>query len=176
MERDRAAVLTVRSAVNGIIDYREADIMDYRWWRRWRILLNEMTTQSDRELMEHLYSYHLALVSNSGLTEDSFKSVQGSAKENFEELMNVSRPWARSTERFRNIRDELVSGWKEAFDEDLDDPEVMDAWKKDMEELSTSVEKYRSQESEQEIQERKLERASKRVSERRARTFRKRNQ
>ena len=51
MERDRAAVLTVRSAVSGIIDYREADVLDRRWWRRWRMLINEMATQSDKELL-----------------------------------------------------------------------------------------------------------------------------
>ena len=118
MERDKAAVLTVRSAVNGTIDYREADIMDYKWWRRWRMLLNEMTAQSDRVLIEHLYSYHLALVSNSGLTDDSFKSIQASARENFEELINVLRPWATKA-TFSNPKDELISGWKQVWGEDF---------------------------------------------------------
>jgi len=178
LERDRAAVLTVRSAVNGIIDYREADIMDYKWWRRWRILLNEMTTQSDRALIEHLYSYHLALVSNSGLTENSFKSVQESAKENFEELLNASRPWSKSTGRFDNVREELVQGWKEVWGEDLDDPKVMEAWKKDIGKLVKEVDEHKNRpESEiQDTPERRLEIARERVRERRARTFRKRNQ
>ena len=126
--------------------------------------------------MEHLYSYHLALVSNSGLTEDSFKSVQGSAKENFGELMNVSRPWAKSTEQFQDVREELVQGWKEVWGEDINDPEVLATWKKDMEGLANFVENRMSQESEQDTDARKFALARKRVIERRARTFRKRNQ
>lgn len=111
--------------------------MDRGWWMRWRLLLNEMMSQEDRTLMEHLYSYHLALVSNSGLTEESFKSTQKSARENFEEITGELRPWAGRTkgERSGREKDQMSEDWKEFFGWDMNDPQQLESWRKEMKEL-----------------------------------------
>jgi hypothetical protein len=171
LERDRAAVLTVRSAVRGVVDYREADIVDRKWWRRWRLLLNEMMSQEDRDLMEHLYSYHLALVSNSGLTEDSFKSTQQSARDNFEDIAGGLRPWIGKTKEDRALsaKEEMKEDWKNFFGWDLDDPEAYETWKKEMGELkeeAAGAADRRNAGPEEEMQ--RLEDARERIRERRA--------
>lgn len=175
MERDRAAVLTIRSAVSGIIDYREADVLDRRWWRRWRMLINEMATQSDKELLHQLYLYHLALVSNSGLTEESFKSTQQSARDNFEEFVAKVRPWlGRSREeRGKTEGEQMKEDWKQVFGWDLDDKEAYDKWEKGM----RALEEKGAQHSVNVMQEahdreQRFTDAKERIRERRARAYR----
>jgi hypothetical protein len=175
LERDRAAVLTVRSAVNGIVDYREADILDRGWWRRWRILLNEMTSQADKELIEHLYSYHLALVSNSGLTEDSFKSTQKSARNNFEELMSAARPWTgRSVEeRLDQESDQIKEDWKYFFGWDMDNPGEVSAYIKEREEMAKKHAEEEARKVSEEFEgETRMIATQERVRKRRAKAYR----
>ena len=175
MERDRAAVLTIRSAVSGIIDYREADVLDRRWWRRWRMLINEMATQSDKELLHQLYLYHLALVSNSGLTEESFKSTQQSARDNFEEFVAKVRPWlGRSKEeRSKQEGEQFKEDWKQVFGWDLDDREAYDEWEKGMRELERKGAEHSANIGREEYErEKRFTDAKERIRERRARAYR----
>ena len=177
MERDRVAVLTVRAAVNGIIDYRDADIVDRRWWQRWRILVNEMTSQADKELLEHLYSYHLALVSNSGLTEDSFKSTQQSARENFNDLIGILRPWSgrTKTERHSNEYEQFKEDWQRLVGWDISDPKLLKKWEEDMKDLAAKSEMKHEKAAQVEIdREASFVRAQARVRERRERIYRNR--
>ena len=123
--------MTVRSAARGVIDYREADILDRRWWRKWRILVTEMSQEDDAKLKNKLYDYHLALVANSGLTEDSFKSVQESARNTFEEIIGTIRPWeGRSADqRAQTERDQFRDTFLALGGPDIDDEAAMkDYW------------------------------------------------
>ena len=112
------------AAVRGIIDYSEAQLLDVSWWRRTRVLLNGMQRDSDLKLREAVYQYHLALVANSALDDESFKKVQGAAKDTFDDILEAYRPWddeARS-DRYKHG----VSGAMEAYKRligDPDDPE-----------------------------------------------------
>lgn len=174
MERDRVAVLTVRAAVNGIIDYRDADIMDRKWWQRWRILVNEMTSQADKELLEHLYAYHLALVSNSGLSEDSFKSTQDSARENFDDLVGTLRPWVgrTKTDRHQNEYEQFKANWQRLVGWDVSDPKLLKEWQENAKSLAAKAELKRENEAQAEIdREANFVRAKERVRERRARIY-----
>ena len=149
--------------------------MDRRWWRRWRMLINEMATQSDKELLHQLYLYHLALVSNSGLTEESFKSTQQSARDNFEEFVAKVRPWlGRSKEeRSKQEGEQMKEDWKEVFGWDLDDKEAYDSWEKKMRELEEKGSNYQNElAQEQEDREKRFRDAKERIRERRARTYR----
>jgi len=159
------------------VDYSEADILDRKWWLRWRILLNEMMTQEDRAIMEQLYSYHLALVSNSGLTEDSFKSTQASARENFEEIVGANRPWIGRTkeERFTTETDQMKIDWKKFFGWDLDDPVALESWREDMKQLMEDAEENTERVNTEAIErEQRIVDAQERVRERRAKAYRNR--
>ena len=63
-ERDRAAVLTLRSAVRGVVDYSKADLHNPSWWRHWRFLIRAMDEAEHGELLNRAFEYQLALVSN----------------------------------------------------------------------------------------------------------------
>jgi len=161
--------------VNSVIDYREADILDRGWWRRWRILLNEMTSQADKELLEQLYSYHLALISNSGLTEDSFKSTQKSARDNFEELMASARPWTGRSidERLGPERDQIKEDWEYFFGWDMDDPVEVSAYVKEKEKMAKEyAEEEARKASGEDDEQARMKAIQERVRQRRVRTYR----
>lgn len=93
MEGDRAAVLTLRSAARGVVDYSEVDIHDGAWWQRWRYLLKAMENEDYAKLLDLAFNFQLALVSNSKLDNDNFKKVQKEAKEVFRDIEGEMRPW-----------------------------------------------------------------------------------
>jgi hypothetical protein len=103
--RDRAAVLTVRAAVRGVIDYSQARLLDPDWWRRHYILVKEMEREDDLRLYERVLSQYQALVSNSGLTEESFKKTQDSAHDAFQDILCLLRPWEGATASERKQRE-----------------------------------------------------------------------
>ena len=91
-------------------------------------MLNEMLSQEDRNLIEHLYSYHLALVSNSGLTDESFKSTQESARGNFKDISTQLRPWTDEKAQSYAERDQMAADWEKFFGWDMDDPVALKKW------------------------------------------------
>lgn len=102
MASDRGVALTVRACRLGVIDFAQARITDVRWWRRANLLIDGMARDDDLEIVKASYGFHLALVANSQLTEDSWKSAKTSALEMFNEIVNVVHPWgSRTTEQRR---------------------------------------------------------------------------
>lgn len=83
----------VRAAVRGVIDYHEANVLDPAWWRRHRILLNGLAYEDDMRTQDAMLRFHLALVGNSGLTEESFKTAQSNAKDTLYDYLNLLKPW-----------------------------------------------------------------------------------
>ena len=114
MATDRGAVLTIRAAARGVIDFSKARPSDSQWWRRTTILLDAIGKDDDEKIFRDVYNFHLALVSNSGLTEESFKQEQEKAREVFYDLTGVLRPWdglnseERKAREFSDLRQEYV--------------------------------------------------------------------
>jgi hypothetical protein len=99
---DRGFALTVRACRQGVIDFTQARISDVRWWRRSNLLIDSMARDDDLEIIKAAYDFHLALVANPQLTEESWKSAKTNALELFNEAVNVVHPWgAKSTEQRR---------------------------------------------------------------------------
>jgi len=69
--------------------------------------------------------FHLALVANSGLTEESFKSSQTNAKDSYLSLVSTMRPWTKVDQASRQsaMIDNAYDEYKAAFGEDMQDPE-----------------------------------------------------
>jgi|TARA_R110000824_G_scaffold29652_12_gene98503 hypothetical protein len=172
LERDRGAILTVRSAALGVINYAEAQILEKGWWRKWRLLIGQMAQEDNATLLRDLYSYHLALVANSGISPDSFKSVQESAKDNLDQIVAARRPWAAQDKSDR-LEDEVAQSkedWKYFFDIDLNDEEQRSKY---LEELDKQAEKAlieADQPLEEDLIADKIEAATKRITARRSRT------
>ena len=136
------------------------------------MLVSEMVTEDNSKLLRDLYTYHLALVANSGISEDSFKSVQESARKNLDQIIAAKRPWEeheqedRVTSEVEQYREDM----RRFFDIDLDDEEQrkahMESWEqaqqRGQEDAKTSANAegdYRT----------RFEEAQKRVKERRRR-------
>jgi len=114
----------VRAAVRGIIDYSEARLLDPRWWKRTRLLLNAMVREDDFLLQRGIFDYHRSLASNSGLTEESFKLSQERARDSFHDILGALRPWEGSSAEERKAKEyaDLRQAYVEAFG-DPSDPE-----------------------------------------------------
>ena len=114
------------AAVKGTVDFRDARVLDTAWWRRLKLLLGGVQREYDAEILTALFNYDLALVANSGLSEDSFKAVQKSAKDAFEKLHAVYRPWLDFDEYA--VRMSEAEQHREAYKAligDLEDPEYL---------------------------------------------------
>lgn len=122
METDRGAVLAVRAALRGVIDYSKAQLLDAAWWRRCHILLRGMAKEDTLTLQQGVFNFHLALVSNSGLTEESFNKQQELARDAFYDIMGTVRPWegvsadARKHKEISDLKQAYIQAWGDPSD------------------------------------------------------------
>ena len=134
------------------------------------MLVGEIATTDNAKLLRDSYAYHLALVANSGLSEDSFKSVQESARDSLDQLIDIRRPWDQRDKAVR-LSDEIAQ-FKQDFKDfagvDLDDEEQAEKYYKEVDEVRENWSKH-AEENSEETQERKMLEAHKRVEERRRR-------
>jgi hypothetical protein len=91
------------------------------WWRRCHILLNGMSREDDLALQRDIYSFYRSLVGNSGLTEESFNHSQRNAKETFNNILHLLRPWTPSAEslqaeEFKSLRQQYVEAFGDPAD------------------------------------------------------------
>ena len=137
----------------GIVDYKEADILDRRWWNRWRLLVTELANQEDIKVLSEVLKFHLACVSNSGLTEDSFKNAQKSAREVYEEIQGLYRPWATSSSKVKAISedDSWKAAWKHFFGWEMGDKEGLQKWREDYKEVTEKIANQKAAKAQEQI-------------------------
>ena len=135
------------------------------------MLVSEIATTDNAQLLRDSYTYHLALVANSGLAEDSFKSVQESARETLDKLIELRRPW-EAGDRANKLLDE-VAQFKEDFKHfagvDLDDEEQAEKYFKHTDDVRANWKREAEERENAPNQEELMMAASKRVEERRRR-------
>ena len=83
-----------------------------------------MAREDDLEIIKSAFKFHLALVANPQLTDESWKASKKTAIELFNDVINVIHPWAAksTTERKQEEFDKLHSLYKTMIG-DLADPE-----------------------------------------------------
>lgn len=130
--------MTLRSAVEGVIDYSKADRYDPSWWRQWRFKIQTMYDAYDQTVLQHAFQFNLALISSSKIKPEDFGKVQQVAKELFEDLKGSIRPWTGKTkeERTKNESQQFKEDWKRITGIDTDDPEAMAEWEDSLETVS----------------------------------------
>jgi len=108
-----------------VIDYGKARLDDPDWWRRHYILLSGLAREDDFKIQRSIFDFHRALMGNSGLTEDSFKSAQDHARDSFYDIIGSLRPWEGGSAQERKAKEveDLRSAWFEAFGVDPNDKE-----------------------------------------------------
>jgi hypothetical protein len=93
LARDRIASLTVTAAMRGLIDFREADPKDRRWWFRLRMALDHLEAEILVNQHRLYYDYSLAVLSRAGLTEQSRKQFTQEAERHLFAMVGLWRPW-----------------------------------------------------------------------------------
>ncbi len=96
-----------------------------------------MVKEDDLVLQQGVMAFHLALVSNSGLTEESFGKSQDNARNSFYDVVGLLRPWEGSSAAERKAREysDLRQAYVDAFG-DPSDPQwqaeqaaAIEAWR-----------------------------------------------
>lgn len=126
METDRGAVLSIRAAAEGVIDFSAANVADVSWWRRTNVLIGAMTRRDELTVLQAALAHHCALAANASLTDESFKASQETLKFIANAIANAVRPWAaRSTdEAFTDKVKSLTDLYRQLVG-DPDDPAFM---------------------------------------------------
>lgn len=96
MEADRAAVLTVRAAVLGVIDFRQARLLDRRWWRRSAILLDALDAEAQARARDAALALSLAQVGAGWITADGWKAAQDRALDMTQAQVAAATPWVKT--------------------------------------------------------------------------------
>jgi hypothetical protein len=124
LETDRGAVLTLRAAARGVIDFSKARVDDVRWWRRTNVLIKTMSVEDDMVAVRAAFDLQRSLVGNSGLTDKSFEASQKTAKALFGDIVEVLYPWSskESAARKAGEIEGLINQYKQLVG-DPNDPE-----------------------------------------------------
>jgi Na+-transporting NADH:ubiquinone oxidoreductase subunit NqrC len=83
----------VLAGLRGVIDYRQARPFEAQWWRHCRVLLTALRDEIGIEVQRASFDFHRSLISNSGLSEESFTRVQRRCSNDFYDLVGVLEPW-----------------------------------------------------------------------------------
>jgi hypothetical protein len=113
LESDRDAVNIVEASVRGLVDYREAQLDDPAWWRRLRAIISTMERDRTREAIRTTYDFRLALVANSGLTEDSWNKLQDLAEESRVDIISTLRPWEGKS--YQDRKQKEFKSWRQRY-------------------------------------------------------------
>lgn len=120
METDRSAVLTIRAAVRGVLDFKKANTRDRQWTRLTRLVLREMEKQDVMESLRLAFAFKCALVSNADLDAKSFEETQKQAIEYFNTLKHLVLPWGNSTTQ--SAQEAKIAELKALYAQYFEDP------------------------------------------------------
>lgn len=89
--------MTVRAQLRGVLDCRQARLLDPKWWQRSALLINAMAREDEREILRAAFDFNRSLLGNSQLTEDSFKGAQKRSRDILYDIVSGVQPWAKRT-------------------------------------------------------------------------------
>jgi len=152
LERDQAAVLTLRSAAKGVVDYTRLDLHDPAWWRYWRFSLQAMHSLERGELLRMVFEQQLALVSNPKLSGEQFSERQKEASELFQDIEGNLYPWKGRSREERQAHEEkeFAQQWEELTGFDPSDDEAKEQWAEDIRRLTREKVQQRQQAAQEE--------------------------
>jgi len=115
---DRIAILTVDAALEGLIDYRQADFQDTVFMRRWRIVLDGLQRRRQREILLADFNYYGHAIS-AKLNDECFKDFSEKLKLFHTQYVGSLQPWVKGetvrqkNEQFKDARQAYIRkfGW-----------------------------------------------------------------
>lgn len=122
----RAAVLSIRAAARGAIDFAEADARNPSWWRKFRLIADELEAETYLEISRRLFDFYLALLSTGQLDNNGTREVVESIQKQMQAMETLLQPWRSEAiqQRQQDRYDELLALYKE-YCGDPEDPEYM---------------------------------------------------
>jgi len=131
---DRGAVLTVRAAARGVVDFSAARVLDVGWWRKTNLLISSMADDDRLLTLRAAFDFQRALVANGNLTKESFEGCQKTCREILDDIWNVVSPWSKATQA--SVRSGQIGSLIDAYKRmvgDPDDPKFRDKLLKELE-------------------------------------------
>ena len=130
--------MTLRAAAAGVIDFRDTNLQDPSWWKRWRYLLKAMQQEQKLILQQATFQQLLALVSGTVSRGADLTTITKRVEETYLELVDTLRPWAAQTAEERKVQQaELFKAqWKQTAGFDLEDEEALARWEDELDKLN----------------------------------------
>jgi hypothetical protein len=107
-----------------LLDFRQANPRDIRWWRRSNLIIQAMMDDDERSITRAEFDYQTSFFGNGQLTEDGFKDSQTAAKDIFSTMCQQLRPWQAKNAAAEDEITSLVETYKRVIG-DPNDPEFM---------------------------------------------------
>jgi len=118
----------VRAQLRGVIDWSEVKFFDRQWWRRARLLTEEMVAEDTRQLRVAYHQHAVGLrtaVAIGKFGDDAWEKASDNANKRLEELFTAYRPWDKQDQESREKEQakRMIGGWERRFG-DMNDVEV----------------------------------------------------
>mgnify|MGYP000914620969 CR=1 FL=1 len=111
----------MRCQIRGVLDLTQANLRDPRWWRRARLLFDEM----ERELFEESFKLSLfSLFSQRAILNADHDKIGAAVSSTMNKLLHSIFPWIIGTEEEiqKQQTQALLRRYKEATGKDPNDP------------------------------------------------------
>ena len=123
MESDWAAVRLVDAAVAGVADFRQARLLDPRWFQRLTVVLSGLDRKTQLDVMDAKYRFYLAQVASADTAETRERAFKV-AEAAYYDYLGALRPWSGKTyvdRKKRELRTERQA-YIDAYGVDPSDP------------------------------------------------------
>ena len=101
-------------------------------------LVSTMGQLDDFELLKIAHNHQCALIAHGNLKENDFKTVQEQAKNLFQDMINILRPWEK--QEGKNKYADIIEAFKQQFG-DPDDPAVREKYEKNSKRVAEELQK-----------------------------------
>lgn len=107
--------MTLRAAVTGVIDFRDAAITDPSWWRRCNLLLRSLDRMAQLQVLEAAYTYQCNIATAPDIDAEAFKQSQQEARTTFQAIAGLLQPWKSVEDNKAKKFTELIDDYKDQF-------------------------------------------------------------
>jgi len=128
LEGHRIRQLILRAHVDGVIDFRETNLLDPNWHKRLLLVLKELVDREKMEILKLIHQRELAKISIPLLTAEGLESSLELAQEALESYVGIlvgQGSQDKETRKTQQIKT-LESAWAAQFG-DPNDPETREA-------------------------------------------------
>lgn len=121
MVADRGAVLLIRAASRGVIDFSKCRVLDIAWWRKVNAVVQSMATEDELVGLKAALQFQCALVGNGTLTNESFDAAKKTSQNLLNSIFNLTQPWAAKS--ISEVKTEEIQSLVDLYKQTIGDPD-----------------------------------------------------